>query len=214
MNLRSAMALAGAALLGGCATMPTGPAFPAMPGTGKSVDAFQQDAAACQQYAEAVLGHGAAPQSVNDRAAAGAVGTTAVGAATGAIIGSASNQGGQGAAIGAGIGLLVGAINAANASSATQWQLQQQYDSAYFQCMYSRGNQVPMRMSQRGRMVPGGYVAPGSYPMYPPPNTPAPYPPPGTPAPYPPPGTPAPAIPPPDTPPPAIPPPDTPPPRS
>jgi hypothetical protein len=199
MNFRSVAALAGTvALLGGCATMPTGPAMPAMPGTGKSVDAFQQDAAACQQYAEAVLGNGAAPQSVNDRAAAGAVGTTAVGAATGAIIGSASNQGGQGAAIGAGIGLLVGAINAANASSATQWQLQQRYDDAYFQCMYSRGNQVPMRMSQRGRMAPGGYAAPGGYPMYPPPGTPAPYPPPGTP----PPAMPPPAIPPPDTPPP------------
>lgn len=191
MNFRAAALAAGtAALLAGCATMPSGPAVPALPGTGKSVDAFQQDQAACQQYAQAVLGNGAAPEAVNDRAAAGAVGTTAIGAASGAIIGSASNQGGQGAAIGAGIGLLIGAINAANASSATQWQLQQQYDNAYFQCMYSRGNQVPMRMSQRGQMMP----PPASgYPTYPPPNTPPPYPPPETPAPAtPPPGTPPP----------------------
>lgn len=191
MNFRAAALAAGtAALLAGCATMPDGPAIPALPGTGKSVDAFQQDQAACQQYAQAVLGNGAAPEAVNDRAAAGAVGTTAIGAASGAIIGSASNQGGQGAAIGAGIGLLIGAINAANASSATQWQLQQQYDNAYFQCMYSRGNQVPMRMSQRGQMM----SPPASgYPTYPPPNTPPPYPPPETPAPAtPPPGTPPP----------------------
>lgn len=191
MNFRAAALAAGtAALLAGCATMPSGPAVPALPGTGKSVDAFQQDQAACQQYAQAVLGNGAAPEAVNDRAAAGAVGTTAIGAASGAIIGSASNQGGQGAAIGAGIGLLIGAINAANASSATQWQLQQQYDNAYFQCMYSRGNQVPMRMSQRGQTMP----PPASgYPTYPPPNTPPPYPPPETPAPAtPPPGTPPP----------------------
>jgi hypothetical protein len=194
MNIRATVALVViTAGLGGCATMPGGPAVPAMPGTGKSVDAFQQDAAACQAYAQAVLGNGAAPQSVNDRAAAGAVATTAVGAATGAIIGSASYQGGQGAAIGAGIGLLFGAIGAANASSATQWQLQAQYDDAYLNCMYSRGNQVPMRMSQRGRMRPPPQVA--GYPAYPPPNTPAPFPPP-------------------DTPPPAIPPPDTPPPPS
>lgn len=191
MNFRLTALAGAAALLAGCAQMPTGPAIPAMPGTGKSVDAFQQDGAACQQYAQAVLGNGAAPQSVNDRAAAGAVGTTAIGAASGAIIGSASNQGGQGAAIGAGIGLLIGAINAANASSATQWQLQQQYDDAYLQCMYSRGNQVPMRMSQRARMMPP--PAPGGYPMYPPPNTPPPYPPADAPAP---------ATPPPDTPPP------------
>jgi len=193
MNVRWTVALACAgALLGGCAAMPTASTAPAMPGTGKTVDAFQQDQAACQHYAQAVLGNGAAPQSVNDRAALGAVGTTAIGAGTGAIIGSATNQGGQGAAIGAGIGLLVGAINAANASSATQWQLQAQYDDAYFGCMYSRGNQVPMRMSQRNRMM---QAAPSGYPTYPPPNTPAPYPPP-------------------DTPPPAIPPPDAPPPPS
>jgi hypothetical protein len=200
MNVHWTVAFAcAAALLGGCATMPTASTAPAMPGSGKTVDAFQQDQAACQQYAQAVLGNGAAPQSVNDRAALGAVGTTAVGAGTGAIIGSATNQGGQGAAIGAGIGLLIGAINAANASSATQWQLQAQYDDAYFGCMFSRGNQVPMRMSQRNRMM---QAAPSGYPMHPPPNTPAPYPPPNTPAPYPPPDTPPPAIPPPDTPPP------------
>ena len=186
-----ALALAGAAMLGGCAQMPTGPAAPARPGTGKSVDAFQQDQAACQQYAQAVLGNGAAPQSVNDRATLGAVGTTAIGAGTGAAIGSATSQAGQGAAIGAGIGLLVGAINAAGASSATQGQLQAQYDDAYFGCMYSRGNQVPMRMSQRNRMM---QVGPSGHPHYPPPNTPAPYPPPDTPPP---------AIPPPDTPPPS-----------
>jgi len=193
LKLRPALALAGvAALLGGCAQMPTASTAPAMPGTGKSVNAFQQDQAACQQYAQAVLGNGAAPQSVNDRAALGAVGTTAIGAGTGAIIGSATYQAGQGAAIGAGIGLLVGAINAASASSATQGQLQAQYDDAYFGCMYSRGNQVPMRMSQRNRLM---QTAPSGYPHYPPPNPPAPSPPP-------------------DTPPPAIPPPDTPPPPS
>ena len=201
-NIRATVALvAAAALMGGCATMPSGPAVPAMPGTGKSVDAFQQDASACQAYAQAVLGNGTAPQSVNDHAAAGAVASTAVGAATGAIIGSASYQAGQGAAIGAGLGLLFGAIGAANASSATQWQLQAQYDDAYLNCMYSRGNQVPVRMSQRSRMraPPPQY---GGYPAYPPANTPAPYPPPNTPAPFPPPDTPPPAIPPPDTPPP------------
>ena len=182
--------------------MPSGPAVPVMPGTGKSFEGFQQDAAACQQYAQSVLGGGGTPQAINDQAAAGAVATSAVGAATGAIIGSASNQGGQGAAIGAGIGLLFGAINAANASGAAQWQLQQQYDNAYMQCMFARGNQVPVRMSARRTMAPpggnapaaGSYPPPGTPPPYPPPGTPPPsYPPPGTPPPYPPAGTPPPA---------------------
>ncbi len=159
MDVRTvALPLVASVVLGACATLPSGPAVTALPGAGKSVDAFQQDSAACQQFAQAVLGNGAAPQSVNDRAAAGAVGTTAVGAATGAIIGSASSQAGQGAAIGAGVGLLVGAINAANWSSATQWQLQHQYDGAYLQCMYAKGNRVPVRMSYGG--PPPGYRSP------------------------------------------------------
>lgn len=192
MKLRSALALASASvLLGACATMPNGPAVTVLPGTSKSLDAFQQDAFACQQYAQAVLGGTNAPQAANDRAAAGAVASSAVGAATGAIIGSATNQGGQGAAIGAGVGLLFGAISAANASNVSSWELQRRYDGAYMQCMYARGNQVPMRTSYRvpqGNVVPqGGYAAPA-----PPPNMPPPYPPPNTPPPYPPPGTPPP----------------------
>ena len=201
------MPLAASVMLGACATLPSGPAVTALPGSGKSYEAFQQDNIACQQYGQAVLGNGAAPQAVNDRAAAGAAATTAVGAATGAIIGSASNQGGQGAAIGAGVGLLVGAINAANASSATQWQLQRHYDDAYLQCMYAKGNRVPVRMSYGGG--PPGYVQPYAVPYpatpnNPPPgypqtnNPPANYPPPN----YPPPNYPPPNYPPPDTPPP------------
>jgi Glycine-zipper domain len=184
MKLRSALALAGASmLLGACATAPSGPAVTVLPGTGKNLQAFQEDGLACQQYAQAVLGGTNATQAANDRAASNAVAGTALGAASGAIIGSASNQGGQGAAIGAGIGLLFGSIAAANASNASSWQLQQRYDGAYMQCMYARGNQVPMRTSYRGpqtTVVPqSGY----SSPMTPPPNMPPPYPPPNTPPP-------------------------------
>ena len=78
-----------------------------MPGNGKTFEAFQQDAAQCQQYAQASLGGPNAGQAANDRAAGSAVAGSALGAATGAIIGSASNQGGQGAAIGAGVGVVV-----------------------------------------------------------------------------------------------------------
>ena len=57
MRIRSSFALVGvAALLGACATVPTGPAVTVMPGSGKTFEAFQQDAADCQQYAQASLG--------------------------------------------------------------------------------------------------------------------------------------------------------------
>ena len=184
MRLRSTFAFVGvAAMLGGCATVPTGPAVTVMPGTGKTFEAFQQDQTACQQYAYAAIGGANAGQPANDHAAGTALVGSAWGAGTGAIIGSATSQAGQGAAIGAGVGLLFGALAASNQSYASSWQLQRNYDGAYMQCMYAHGNQVPVRMSYRTQMGPG---APGAYP---PPNSPAPYPPPNTPPP---------AIPPPD----------------
>jgi hypothetical protein len=191
--MRSTLMVVGAAaLLCGCATVPTGPRVTVMPGNGKSFEAFQQDGVSCQQYAQSVLGGPNAGQAANDRAAGTVVAGSAVGAATGAIVGSPSNQGGQGAAIGAGIGLLYGAIAAANVSNAASWEMQRQYDGAYMQCMYAHGNQVPMRMSSRAVQM-----APAPQGMYPPP-----YPPPNTPPPFPPPDAPPPAIPPADTPPP------------
>jgi hypothetical protein len=151
VRIRSSFALVGAAtLLAACATTPTGPAVTVMPGSGKSFEAFQQDAAQCQQYAQASLGGPNAGQAVNDRAAGTAVAGSALGAATGAIIGSASNQGGQGAAIGAGVGLLFGAISAANAS--TPPVAIGQCDGAYSNaCM--RTTPGAMRMSYRGQTV-------------------------------------------------------------
>ena len=184
MTLRTALAFASASiLLGACATVPSGPAVTVLPGTGKNMDAFQQDGLACQQYAQSVLAGTNAPQAANDRAASNAVAGTAIGAASGAIIGSATNQGGQGAAIGAGIGLLFGTIAAANASNVSSWELQRRYDGIYMQCMYARGNQVPVRM---GYQYPQTTVVPQSgysSPTTPPPNTPPPYPPPNTPPP-------------------------------
>src|SRR4030095_1452302 len=68
VRLRSTFAFVGvAAMLGGCATVPTGPAVTVMPGTGKTFEAFQQDQAACQQYAQAAIGGQYAGQPANDR---------------------------------------------------------------------------------------------------------------------------------------------------
>lgn len=191
MTFRPVIALVAAAMLAaGCATVPTAPVVNALPGTGKTPAAFEKDAADCRLFAEGAASGQA--QAMNDVAAGNAVATGAFGAATGAIIGSASSQAGQGAAIGAGIGLLLSGIAAANASYAVNAQVQQRYDAAYLQCMYARGNQVPVRAGYRGP-PPVVRMAPGS---------PSAYPPPGTPSPFPPPDTPPPQLPPPDAPPP------------
>ena len=120
----------------GCATPPLGPMIPVMPGPGKPLGAFQADDASCRGFANMQVAGQA--RAVNQQAVGGAVLSTALGAGIGAIAG-----GGRGAAIGAatgaGVGTGLGAAGTANA----QGGIQMQYDAAYAQCMYARGNQVP-----------------------------------------------------------------------
>ncbi len=185
--------LAAALLLAGCVTVPAGPAVTVLPGTYKSFDQFQVDDGNCRNYANAMIGGPTAGQPAQDAAAANAIGAAALGAAAGAIIGSVTGQAGAGAAIGAGTGLLFGSAAGGNVAGASSYDLQRRYDSAYVQCMYARGNQIPGRVAYQG-------PAPGYAPNYPPPNYPPPnsgnYPPPNYPAPnsgsYPPPNYPAP----------------------
>lgn len=77
-------------------------------------------------------------QAANNTAVGGAVLSTVIGAGLGAAIG-----GGRGAAIGAASGAGFGAAAGAGGSSGAQMGIQMQYDNAYSQCMYARGNQVP-----------------------------------------------------------------------
>ena len=111
------------------------PTVAVMPAPGKQLAVFQQDSADCQQYADALI----APirTDANNRAVASAVIGTALGAALGAAVG-----GGRGAGIGAAAGLVggthVGAINA----QFNGMTIQQQFDIAFSQCMYTRGNQI------------------------------------------------------------------------
>ena len=129
-------------MIGGCATMPTGPTVMVMPPPGKPFEQFQADDAVCRQWAAQQIG--LSPQQVaNQNTATGAVVGTAIGAGIGAAIGSASGDMGSGAAIGAASGLLLGTASGANAGQAYGWQAQRRYDIAYQQCMYAKGNVVP-----------------------------------------------------------------------
>ncbi len=74
--------------LAGCAWTPAGPSVLVLPGTGKTLEQFQADNSACQQWA--------------------------------------TTQTTPGAAVTYG-----------------SWIVQRQYDIAYQQCMYAKGNQVP-----------------------------------------------------------------------
>src|SRR5690242_18795663 len=101
-------------ILGGCATMPTGPSVLVMPAPGKSIEHFQVEDMACRQWAGQQIGI-SAQDTANKNTVAGAAVGTAIGAGAGALLGSASGHGGAGAAIGAGTGLLVGTAAGASA---------------------------------------------------------------------------------------------------
>jgi hypothetical protein len=123
-------------LLGACATTPMGPTVQVMPDPNKPFPVFQQDQTQCEQYAQSQVAGQA--NAANGQALGGALLATALGAATGGAVGGSGVAG-----VGAAAGADVGAAGAAGATQDAQSTIQQNYNNAYVQCMYSRGNQVP-----------------------------------------------------------------------
>jgi len=132
------------ATLTACATMPTGPSVMSLPGTGKSFEEFRVDDAVCRQFAFEQIGGMTAQQASQSSAVTSAAVGTVLGAAAGAAIGSVSGDMGAGAAIGAGSGLLFGSAMGSGYASASYYENQRRYDNAYIQCMYAKGNRVPV----------------------------------------------------------------------
>jgi hypothetical protein len=136
-NVRALIAgLTVTAVLSSCAAPPIGPTVQVMPTPGKPFDLFVQEENGCKAYAQSQIA--GAVEQANNSAVGAAVLTTALGAASGALVG-----GGYGARVGTAGGAVAGADIAAGSSAAAQGTIQQRYDGAYSQCMYSKGNQVP-----------------------------------------------------------------------
>ena len=171
INVPRLTVLAACVSLVACATVPNGPSVMAMPGNGKDFNQFRADDAECRQYADGNLNGTNASQASVDSG----VKSAAVGAGVGALAGAALG-GGRGAGTGAGLGLIVGALAGTNAANASAGGTQRRYDNSYVQCMYSKGNQVPVSagMAPARRRAPAyGYPqAPGAvtYPPPPPPG--------------------------------------------
>ena len=167
--------LLGTLALGACAVgPPAGPSVAAMPGKDKSLEAFQQDDAACRGYAAQTLGGVSPADAANQSMANSAVVGTLVGAAAGAAIGAAAGNPAAGAAIGAGSGLLLGSASGAGAANYSAASVQRGYDISYAQCMTSRGDQVAAGPAPGP--YPGGPYPAGAYPYPPPAYAYAPYP--------------------------------------
>lgn len=132
----------------GCASIPNEPSVMALPGTGLSFEQFRKDDTICRQYAFFQVGG----TTANRAAMISEVPSTGAGTAQGAAGGE------QGAA--------------SNSMSATQ----QHFDTAYIQCMYVKGHQVPVS-GQFSYQAPCQTVSPTLHIPPPPPGPPPPPPP-------------------------------------
>src|SRR5439155_16356252 len=119
---------------------PVGPSAMVLPGTGKSFAEFRHDDHDCREYAFVQSGGQAADQAASDATANSA----AVGALVGAAAGAAIGRSGQAAVAGAGVGTATGALAGTGAAAQSAHTVQGRYDNAFLQCMYAKGNKIPM----------------------------------------------------------------------
>lgn len=167
------------ASLAACVSVPTGPGVMSLPGTDKSFEQFDNDDAICRQFAYNQVGGATAQKAGQDAAVQSAVAGTILGAAAGAAIGSATGDMGAGAAIGAGSGLIIGSAAGSSYAAGSYYEAQWRYDNAYIQCMYAKGNRVPVY----GRLSEQEFVASPRNASPPPAKFPPPPPPPALPQP-------------------------------
>jgi Glycine-zipper domain len=138
-----ALPLAVGLLAAACATVPTGPGVMVLPGQGKSFEAFQVDDMICRQFAAQQTGTTTERVSGQNSVGTAAIGTV-LGAGLGAAVGAAAGDPGIGAAVGAGTGLLGGTAVGVSRADAAITTVQGRYDASYMQCMYAKGNQIPV----------------------------------------------------------------------
>ncbi|HKK00944.1 MAG TPA: YMGG-like glycine zipper-containing protein [Desulfuromonadales bacterium] len=141
-SIRILMVMILLAFISGCATVPLGPDVTVLPAPGKSFDKFRTEDSTCREWAAQQLGMSPG-QTYQNNVATGAATGTAVGAGLGAALGSLSGQAGGGALVGAASGLLFGSAIGSDAGQVNGSVAQRRYDTAYMQCMYTYGNQVP-----------------------------------------------------------------------
>ena len=131
------LSMATAFSIAACTSLPTGPDVMVLPGSGKSLEQFSGDDGLCRQWAEQQTGINTSNASKESIATGAAVGTV-LGAAGGAAIGAAAGNPALGAAAGSGVGLLGGGAYGAGNAQRGEWTLQDRYDVAYMQCMYTK----------------------------------------------------------------------------
>jgi len=162
-QIRRIAALAMPVLLGACVTVPTGPSVMALPGSGRNFDQFRADDAECRSFAQSQVGTTSEQAAVDS-----GVKSAAIGAAVGALAGAAMG-GHPGAGAGAATGLIVGGLAGTGTAQSSAHGVQQRYDNAYVQCMYAKGERVPVSGQMEAERVRTRSAPAPSYTPPPPP---------------------------------------------
>lgn len=161
---RSLLAASLLALAGCASAPPSGPSVMVLPGSGKSFDQFRLDDYDCRQFASSQVGT-TADQASSDAGARSAVLGAAVGGLAGAALGGNSNA----AVAGAALGTAGGALAGTGSGAASGRTVQQRYDIGYQQCMYAKGNQIPMAAGRYNGHISSPAPRPSTVPPPPPP---------------------------------------------
>ena len=144
-----------------------------LPGTGKSFDEFRHDEHDCRGYAAYQSGAQNAERAASDTTVNSAAAGALIGAAAGAALGGNGHAAVGGAALGTATGAMVGSGSAAQGT----YTVQRRYDNAFTQCMYAKGNKVPMAVAPRTTRASSYRQATPPPPPPPPAGTPPPPPP-------------------------------------
>jgi hypothetical protein len=132
-QVTSSLGACALALLAGCAQQPIGPTAGVTPGPGKTDAVFQADMNACKQTAStAIAGQ---VDAANRSAMTGVLTSAAAGVLSNGVANAATSATGDTASQAAAGGI--------QNSQASQGNIQAVYDTAFNNCMYARGENVP-----------------------------------------------------------------------
>ncbi len=140
-------------LLAGCAEMPIGPTVAVMPSPNKPFEVFMQEEQLCRDWAAHSIGQ-PGNEHARDQLLGSALAGAAIGATAGALMGGHREAG-----AGAAMGTVMGAAAGSGQGNLSAARAQRQYDIAYQQCMYAKGNSV-----HSYEVAPYRYAAPPSPP--------------------------------------------------
>ncbi len=138
MQLRLVLLSSSLMTLLACAAVPPGPEVEVMPSPDKSFEQFANDDLVCRDFA--ADRSGAVKAAAGQETAKGAVAGAAAGAVAGAMIGHGDSEA---IGTGAGAGLILGGAHGMEQEHEARDTVQYRYDTAYMQCMYAKGHQVP-----------------------------------------------------------------------